>query len=130
MKRLPGQLIGYGKVLDFLHVITETKHVNHIQELVPNWVGVSICQLNGEVVNFIDVQEAKKNPNKEAFHIAKLLWREEIIDILMQYDIRFRKKDRNWLLCEALATNLELEPISEIVRNKLKLRQGWKLIKQ
>ncbi|MDR6942730.1 sce7726 family protein [Mucilaginibacter pocheonensis] len=129
LKRLPNQLIGYSKVLDYLHIVTEHKHAKHIEQILPDWVGLTICEeVNGQI-NFIDIQSAIKNPHKQAFHIAKLLWRDELLEVLSENQIKFRKKDRNWLLCEVIAANLEIELISDIVRNKLKKRIDWKLIK-
>jgi len=127
LSRLPGQLFGYTKILDYLHIVTEPKHIKHIENIIPNWVGLTVCQPNNDSLEFIDIKQSLKNPHKEAFHIAKLLWREEIIDILISNDITFRKKDRNWLLCETLAANFDLDFISNTVRNKLKVRDNWKL---
>ncbi|WP_342644524.1 sce7726 family protein [Mucilaginibacter sp. CSA2-8R] len=130
LQRLPNQLIGYEKVLDYLHVVAEPKHIVHIEKILPDWVGLTVCQEVNSNVELLDIKLSNKNPHKEAFHIAKLLWRDEIIDILNANNIKFRKKDRNWLLCEVLAANLELDFISKEVRNKIKLRDSWKLGKQ
>ncbi|GAA4329567.1 hypothetical protein GCM10023149_34310 [Mucilaginibacter gynuensis] len=129
LRRLPNQLLGYSKILDYLHVVTEPKYVTQLEKIIPEWVGLIVCQeTNGEII-FSDIKLAKANLNKEAFHIAKLLWREELLGVLKENNIKHIKKHRNWLLCETLANNLELELISEIVRNKLKSRVDWKLVK-
>jgi hypothetical protein len=128
LKRLPNQLIGYSKVLDYLHIVTEPKHLNKIQEIIPEWVGITICEEINGTIDLIDIKTAEKNPFKQSFHIAKLLWREELLEVLIENKIKFRKKDRNWILCEVLATNLQIELISEIVRYKLKKRSNWKLV--
>jgi hypothetical protein len=125
LQRLPNQIEAYTKVFDFLSIVTEDKYHERILEITPSWIGVLICI---EKTNEIkQIRAASLNAQKNCFHIAKLLWREEIIDVLVEHKIKFRKKDRNWLLCELLSEQIDIITLSEIVRKKLKSRTDWKL---
>ncbi|MGJ1243364.1 MULTISPECIES: sce7726 family protein [Sphingobacterium] len=126
LKRLPDQIEAYTKIFDYLSVITEDKYLQKIQEVVPKWVGLFVCiEVKGKI-RVKRIRKAKVNKEKQGFFLAKLLWREELIDILTELQIPFRKKDRNWILCEILATNLCAEKLSKIVRDRLKGRSDWR----
>lgn len=126
LQRLPHQIEAYTKVFDYLSVVTEYKYYQRILDVIPKWVGLIICDEKNGVKTIKQIRKPKLNKNKQGFYIAKLLWREELIDVLNEYQIPFRKKDRNWLLCEALSSNLDIKSVSSIVRSKLKTRATWK----
>lgn len=121
--RLPAQIEAYEKVFDFLSVVTEYKHADKLASILPHWVNLLICHSDGSLET---LKEGRFNHNKNGFYIAKLLWRDEIINILKDYNIPYHSKDRNWILCEHLSENIDTEELSQIVREKLKIRQSWK----
>jgi len=126
LKRLPSQIEGYTKVFDYLSIVTEGKYGTKIMELTPEWIGVLLCQEKDGIKTISELRTPKKNNDRESVYIAKLLWREELMECLEMHKIKFRKKDRNWLLCQALSQNLDTDLISSIVREKLKRRISWK----
>ncbi len=127
LRRLPSQIDAYTKVFDYLSIVTETKYHEQVLNCIPSWVGLIICNEKRGVKTIKQVRKSKLNIKKQGFFIAKLLWRDELIDCLTEYQIPFRKKDRNWLLCEALSSNLDVNTLSSIVREKLKKRTDWKM---
>lgn len=127
LQRLPSQIEAYTKVFDYLSVVTENKYHEKILNCVPSWVGILVCSEQNGDMSIKTLRKPKLNKQKQGFFLAKLLWREELIDCLTEYQISFRKKDRNWLLCEALSSNLDVNAVSFIVRDKLKKRQDWKI---
>ncbi len=127
LQRLPNQLIAYSYIFDYLTIITEKKYHQKIIDAVPSWVGVAVCSNKVKEKKFVMIQEAKPNINKNKFYIAKLLWHDELVEVLTEQEIAFKKKSRNWILCEILSDNLQLDKLSEIVREKLKKRNNWKL---
>jgi hypothetical protein len=127
LQRLPNQLIAYSYIFDYITVVTERKYCDKIIELVPDWVGVAICSDKVCSKGFEVIKPSSLNLNKKGFYVAKLLWRDELVEILEEQQIVFRKKSRNWTLCEILSDNLELSKLSDIVREKLKQRSDWKI---
>lgn len=123
LTRWPDQLEAYTKIFDYLTVVTEEKHAKKLLKTIPDWVGLVVCDSSGTK----RVKKDRVNKNKQGFYLAKLLWREEIIDLLKFYRLPYRSKDRNWILCEILAENLSIREISTQVREKLKLRMDWKV---
>jgi hypothetical protein len=127
LKRLPSQLDAYSKVFDFLSIITEAKHYKKVLSFLPSWVGLYVCEeINGQE-SIKEIQAPQRNTAKNGFFLAKLLWRDEIMSILGELSIPHKKKDRNWIQCETLANNVNIEVLSELVRQKLKSRPTeWK----
>lgn len=126
LQRLPNQLEAYSKVFDFLYVVTEPKYYESILKIIPSWVGILICSETQGIPEVTQKKQSERNPNQDGFHIAKLLWNEELIEILTEQEIKFKKKERHWILCEILAQNLDVNKISELVRKKIKVRSNWK----
>ena len=126
LKRLPSQIEAYTKIFDFLTIVTEPKYVKKVCDITPDWIGIIVCDETNGKKSVKQFRKAKHNNSKEGFYIAKLLWREELFDVLTDNNIKFRKKDRNWILCEELSSNLTVKKLSNIVREKIKNRPDWK----
>ena len=111
LNRLPDQLLGYQKVFDFITVVTEKKHLKHVREIAPKWVGISLCEeIEGELRIKV-VRKNKQNKQNKPFYIAKILKKDEIVDICKKTNIKHRRSERAWILCERLAKNVEKELI-------------------
>lgn len=131
LQRLPSQLEAYSKVFDYLTVVTENKHEAKVAALLPEWVGIYVCCEKKGIFKIKKIRQSKQNKNREGFFIAKLLWREEILSILEENNISYKKKDRNWLLCEALSKSMDIKLLSDSVRKKLKARScEWKILEE
>lgn len=124
LARLNNQISAYEKVFDYVSVVTEEKYKFKLLETLPDWVGVLVCD---EGMDVYPARQSLLNTNIDAFHLAKLLWRVELLDFLKELNIQYKKTDRNWILCEKIASNIEARTVSDMVRAKLKLRQDWKL---
>ena len=123
LKRIPSQVEAYTKVFDYLSIVTEEKYRNKLLTMTPKWVGIIICNKDGETTL---IRKALINKKKQSFFLAKLLWKDELQLLLANSGVKFNKSDRNWLLCEALAERFTVKEISELVREQLRLRANWK----
>lgn len=126
LQRLPAQIEAYSKVFDYLSIVTEGKYHIKLKKTIPSWVGLILCDDSNGVKTVKQVRKPKRNKNVKGFYIAKLLWKEELMECLSEHQIPFKKKDRTWILCEILESNLDIETLSLSVRNKLKSRIDWK----
>lgn len=122
LNRLPSQIVAYSKIFDFVTVVTENKHYGKVFNVLPDWVGIYVCSENNNLDPIKCIREAKPNKRKSGFHLAKLLWHHELVEVLTEQEIPFNKRDRSWLLCQALDSNLPVTIISDVVREKLKNR--------
>ena len=118
LNRLPNQLLAYSKVFDYLTIVTEGKYYERILNIVPDWVGVSICSPTASALEV--VQPPVYNENKDGFYLSQLLWHSELIEVLEAEQISFKRKNRRWILCQLLSNAIEVKKMSEIVREKIK----------
>ena len=89
--RLPNQLSGYAKILDYLIVVTEPKHITHVETMIPNWVGLTICQYNNDILEFIDIKQPLKNPNR-LFILRSFYGEKKLLTCYLLITYRLRKK--------------------------------------
>ena len=101
LQRLPGQLEAYGKIFDFVTVVTENKYHQRLSDILPSWVGLSVCIEKNGIAEVVPVRSPHQNNNKQGFYLAKLLWREELVSELNRLQIPFKRTWRNWLLAES-----------------------------
>ena len=87
LDRLPGQIEVYAQSLHKLTLVVATKHLKRVLEIIPTWCGVIEVLVNPEGrVHLKEVRNAERNPSVDPFILAHLLWRNEVIDILSEYD--------------------------------------------
>ncbi|MBV7268693.1 sce7726 family protein [Winogradskyella luteola] len=127
LNRLPHQIEGYTKVFDYLTVVTENKHYEKILEILPDWVGLDICVKTSSGYKIKTVRKSYYNRNKDGFFLAKLLWREEIENILKNNNISYSKRNNVWKLSETLGNNIPITKLSKIISETLKKRENWKI---
>lgn len=122
LQRLPNQIKAYSLVFDYLTIVTEEKYCKKILGMIPDWVGVAICSDKENDVEISSIRQSALNENKDGFYVAKILWKEELMQILESHKIKFYKSDRCWTLCETMAKNLDINTLSCSVREILKAR--------
>lgn len=127
LKRLETQISGYTKIFDFLTILTEEKHLKKVETIVPEWVGLESFKHSSNGIEHSIVRASKSNISTEGFYLAKLLRKDELQAVCLEFEISFNQKLRSWTLCEILADNIETQILSTIVRAKLKQRLDWKI---
>ena len=127
LNRLPHQIEGYTKVFDYITVVTENKYHKKVLEIIPEWVGIQICEIINGKPKTKTLRKPLFNRNKEGFFLAKLLRRTEIEQILKENNISYNRKTNVWKLCELLGNSISITKLSKIIRITLKQRQDWKL---
>lgn len=129
LERLPRQCEIYSKVFDTVTIISATKFIDGIEDIIPKWWGVVRAEMEEDgVVHFFNFREPRLNPNLDPLAIAQLLWRDEAITILKERDLHkgLLSKPRP-VLWNALAQNLELHELQDEVRKVLKARSNWRV---
>ena len=83
LKQLTAQAAIYNSVLDRITLIVTPHHVDQATAMIPDWWGIILAegQLEDEI-NFRTIRSATKNPSVSAIAIAKLLWRDEALQLL------------------------------------------------
>lgn len=130
LERLPRQVEDYNKIFDTMTLVVFENHLDKVYELIPAWWSVkSVSEKDSKIV-ITTRRKGKINTNLDIDSIVLLLWRDEMINILMMYtDVRkgYKSKTRKQL-GELLTSNIEREQIPLIVREQLKFRKSWRAV--
>jgi hypothetical protein len=127
LDRLDAQAELYNQVFDHMTLVTAEKHYYKACRKIPKWWGISIAvpQKDGSV-RLRTSRKGKCNKGTVPLQVARLLWRSELLDLLIRYGLEHGLRrgtvDAMALrLCECLAPDL----LREEVRGILKTRPMW-----
>lgn len=128
LRRLEEQVKSYSAVFDRVSIIVGNRYIDSIQDYIPDWWGV-IVSVRGPrgAVNFDLIRKDQTNKNIDPISIAKLLWRNEAEEILMQKKMPFKiLRQPRAILYECLVDVLNTCELRKIVRKYLKNRRNWR----
>ena len=127
LARLPGQVEIYNRVLDHVTLVTSPKHADDVFVDIPHWWGLWVVAPAPAGVHLQVVREATRNPEVNPFSLAQLLWRDEALEVLVGLGraagIRSKSRRQMW---ERLATELTLEELGQVVRDRIRGRSSWR----
>lgn len=128
LERLPGQRDVYSRALDFVTIVTSTKHAKKIRDSVPRWWGVWAARSSTAGIVLRQVRRPRQNPGVDARAVVELLWRHEALEELESRALAkgLRGKPRGELWAR-LADSMPLAELCTVVRERLKRRQGWRV---
>jgi len=127
LTRLPDQAEIYGLVFDRVYLVTTEKHLRKANAIIPRWWGSMVVrtQIDGKL-SISERRQARLNPTIDAQILAKLLWKEEALDLLDRHNLAsgYRSKSAP-ILHDRLATTLDIHTLRDGVRAALKKRTNW-----
>lgn len=128
LARLKNQMIAYNEVFDNIYIITGQRHLNKILKLIPVWWGVFIIKSSpNEEFTFKKIRNAKRNPNRDCLGIARLLWKDELLEIVRtKLSYTFKGNVTKQDLYDILQREISTHKLSKIVLHYLKSREGWR----
>ncbi|MCH7883566.1 sce7726 family protein [Patescibacteria group bacterium] len=126
--RLSDQMDIYNSVFDQITLVVGKSHLYDAINIVPDWWGIMIAKFDAEesiVLQYI--REPKDNKEQDSVEIARLLWREEALEILEKTgEARgFRSKPRD-VIYEKLSTIFDQQNLGKEVREALFSRRDWR----
>ena len=128
LSRLHEQMNLYNSVFTEMTLVVGKKHLFEAIQIVPEWWGIIIAKFNSDGgIEFNHIRESEKNLNQNPIFIAKLLWREEAINILDSFGKAkgFRSKSRNCIY-QKLSDIFDKQTLENKVRETLFFREDWK----
>lgn len=120
LRRLPGQIDMYSKVVDKATLVVGSRHLSESLALVPDWWGVIQVELGTEGMCFKTIRQGHSNPNVEVRSLVELLWHDDAIGLLDErgasYGVRSKPRRAAWdRICEIF----EAQEIAAKVRARL-----------
>ncbi len=130
LSRLPAQVLSYNQVFDTMTLVTCDKYLKNSQTEIPDWWGISCISKTKKGLTLKVKRRPKVNKNVSALHLAQLLWKAELIELI--YDKTnitkgIKSKTRNQLAL-LVSEMISRQDISDYVRGVLKNRTDWKAV--
>lgn len=128
LNRLPAQINAYSRVLERVTIVCGRKHLGGIRRMIPKWWGIILAEELGGSVRLKTIRREYRNPQIDLLSQAQLLWRDEALAALERRELAegLRSKPRKALWLQ-LVTRVP-SAVSEIVRESLKARVGWRAV--
>lgn len=130
LERLPGQIESYNCVFDTMTIVTYKSHLEKVRAIVPKWWGIICIYEKNEEVMLKNIRKPKENSNINIQDVAMLLWKDEMIDLLLNHSgvTRGYKNKTRFDLSYIIQQNVDCDIVQEYVRNVLKNRKDWKAV--
>ena len=130
LRRLREQVKSYNAVFDRAFIVVGERHIDSIQDRIPEWWGVIISSRGPKgAINFNMIRRAQVNRSVDPVSVARLLWRDEAIEILHKKKLppSVLRKPRA-VLYKHLAELLNICELRQTVREYLQKRRNWRCL--
>jgi hypothetical protein len=121
LRRLPRQVMAYGRLFDRCTVVVADKHREKVTAIVPDWWGITSVSVNGSV-SFTTVRKARPNRALDPETLVRLLWRDEAMAALCSLGARPDPKAHRSSLWKELMQTASLSQLRRAVRDALATR--------
>ena len=122
LERLPKQIEYYTKIFEYITVVTTDKYTEKIIEIVPDFFGIFLIEKKKNKLKLKKIRNSKKNKNIDYFELTKLLWKEELKEILKENDIKKVSSLTRLELTKKVFENIPQNIIKKFVLTKIKNR--------
>ena len=118
LARLARQVKIYGRVLDYLSVVVDDRHLDHAVKAVPEFWGVYVWYPD---IGVGAIREPKQNADVQKLSLAQLLWRDNALSLLKEHDAhKGTSSQPKWRLWLKVAEACEQPAIHAAVLQQLK----------
>jgi hypothetical protein len=128
LERLPEQVQEFNTVFDKLTIIVGKRHLYHAVHVVPDWWGITVAKFdNANRLVLQVIREPEKNTWQVGVSIARLLWKNEALQILERRNraAGLRSKPRE-VIYARLADVLDINTLKKTVSALLVSREHWR----
>lgn len=130
LNRLPFQMESYNQVFDTMTIVAYEDHIKEIKSIVPKWWEIKSISPKKDHFTMKTIRSGKQNSNISVYNVAMLLWKDEMIDLLLSHSNitkGFKSKTRSEI-ARMIEQHVDSQVVLDCVRNSLKYRQGWKAV--
>lgn len=130
LERLSSQAESYNCVFDTMTIVSYKSHLEKIKSIVPKWWGIMCIDEKNDEIILKKIRKPKENSNINIQNVAMLLWKDEMINLLLNYSnitSGYKNKSR-YDLSYMIQKYVDRDTVQEYVRNVLKYRSNWKAV--
>ncbi|MCY1168682.1 MAG: sce7726 family protein [Pseudomonadota bacterium] len=126
--RLPHQVESYGRCLDRVTIVVAAKHVQPVLEIIPEWWGIKVASPRTRGgVQVETLRSLQNNPAPSLLHMARLLWREEVIALLQRAGALPNELQGNRATLYArLVEKMPSIELRRAIRETVRCRENWR----
>lgn len=128
LRRLPKQVEMYSAVMDYATLVVASTHLAHSRALLPRWWGIIEARTVADTVVLRPRRTPRRNARIDPFILSTLLWRSEVLEELDRLGVARGVRSRpNAVLWQRLASSMESDALRDLVRERLRIRSGWRV---
>jgi hypothetical protein len=130
LRRLGLQVESYNAVFDKAFIVVGDRHIDSIKDRIPEWWGVIVSSRGPRgAINFSMIRKAQMNRSVDLISVARLLWRDEAVEILQQRRLPSRVlRQPRAALYKHLVELLNTCELRKAVREYLQKRRNWRCL--
>jgi hypothetical protein len=121
LRRLPRQVLAYGRLFDRCTVVVADKHREKVTAIVPEWWGITSVSVNG-CVSFTTVRKPRPNRSLDPETLVRLLWRNEAMAALCALGVTPDPTAHRSSLWKEITRTASLTQLRRVVRRALATR--------
>ncbi len=122
LKRWTSQMKAYLNVFDEVWLCVHGKHLESALTITPKKIGIIVVD-NFESLAL--VRMANNHATNNTYDLSGLLWKDELIDLAKQYEIKIKSRTTKNEMRELLADSLDINLVRAFVLKQLKLRKNY-----
>ncbi|WP_038900307.1 sce7726 family protein [Dickeya dadantii] len=126
--RLPSQVKYYSSVMDKVTLVVDKSHLDEACKIIPEWWGIKVADVGPRGgISISHYRKEKLNKTIEPLMLAQLLWRDECLSILAEFDMLNGNKSKpRFELWGILSSNIPTDILRSRVKVALKERHNWR----
>lgn len=122
LNRLPRQAEAYGRVFDRCTAVVAPRHLEGVEELLPQWWGVVLIHNREGTPKLESMRSAGANPALDDQTLVRLLWKSEAQEALEVIGVAAEPGASRFRLWEMLLDAASAPRLRELVREALVVR--------
>lgn len=128
LRRLKEQIQSYNAVFDEAYIVVGDRHTKTIHKYLPAWWGIiEVIESGEDDIDFNMIRKARSNKCVEPISVARLLWRNEVLEILKQKRTSPKiLREPRGILYQHLVDIMNISEIRMKVRDFLMRRKNWR----
>ena len=123
LDRLSDQIFFYNMVFDKMTLVVSEKFKDKLINIIPKWWGIYYIKTVGNKPKLVVEKKSKLNKDIKIEAFLSLLWRNEMLELLLSNNIKKGVKSKNKEdLTQIIIKNFSFNEIKNFTRLKLKTR--------
>lgn len=128
LSRLPRQVEAYSRSLDRATLVVGSAHLPEAQALIPSWWGIKVVHMGSKGALKLEThRRLRNNPDPSLFHMAHLMWRHEVVEVLKANGATQKEMGLNRAgLYRLFVDSFQPGDVRRKIREALKSRENWR----